>query len=102
MFLLVGRGERSKQVGLLLDEWIKCVIQAINPWISVHDIERGSLWFSEITNQLADTSIGIICLTKENKNKPWIPVFEAGALAKGLTSNRVCTLLVDLNGSDLE
>jgi hypothetical protein len=94
-------GDRSKKVAELLDDWIQCVIQAVNPWMSSKDIDRGALWFSEITDQLANTSIGIVCLTKENKTKPWI-LFESGALAKGLTSNRVCTFLIDLAPTDLE
>lgn len=93
-------GERSKAVAELLDEWIQCVIQAIDPWMSSKDIDRGSLWFSEITDQLQNTSIGIICLTQDNKNKPWI-LFEAGALAKGLNSSRVCTFLIDLEPTDV-
>ena len=32
---------------------------------------------------------------------PWI-LFEAGALSSGITSSRVCTLLVDLNPQDIE
>ena len=79
----------------MLDEWLQCVLQAIDPWLSSKDIDRGSLWFSEINDQLKDTCTGIICITKENKEKPWI-LFEAGALAKGLSSNRVCTFLIDL------
>ncbi|TZF85819.1 TIR domain-containing protein (plasmid) [Pedobacter sp. BS3] len=94
-------GDRSKRVAELLDGWIQCVLQAVNPWMSSKDIDRGALWFTEITDQLANTSIGIVCLTKENKNKPWI-LFESGALAKGLTSNRVCTFLIDLAPTDLE
>lgn len=94
-------GDRSKKVAELLDDWIQCVIQAVDPWMSSKDIDRGALWFTEITDQLASTSIGIICLTKENKHKPWI-LFESGALAKGLTSNRVCTFLIDLAPTDLE
>lgn len=94
-------GERSKAVAMLLSDWIKCVIQATKPWISSRDIDRGALWFTEIGDQLKDTSVGIVCLTQENKNKPWI-LFETGALAKGLSSNRVCTLLVDLKPEDLE
>lgn len=93
-------GDRSKAVAELLDEWIQCVIQAIDPWMSSKDIDRGSLWFSEITDQLQNTSIGIICLTQENKSKPWI-LFEAGALAKGLSSSRVCTFLIDLEPTDV-
>ena len=94
-------GERSKKVAELLDDWIQCVIQAVDPWMSSKDIDRGALWFTEITDQLASTSIGIVCLTKENRNKPWI-LFESGTLAKGLTSNRVCTFLIDLAPTDLE
>ncbi len=93
-------GERSKAVAELLDEWLQCVIQAVEPWMSSKDIDRGSLWFSEINDQLQNTSIGIICLTNENKTKPWI-LFEAGALAKGLSTNRVCTFLIDLEPTDI-
>ncbi len=93
-------GDRSRSVADLLDEWLQCVIQAVNPWMSSKDIDRGSLWFSEINDQLQNTSIGIICLTQENKEKPWI-LFESGALAKGLSSTRVCTFLIDLESSDV-
>lgn len=93
-------GDKSKEVAELLDEWLQCVLQAVDPWMSSKDIDKGSLWFSEISDQLKDTSIGIICLTQSNKEKPWI-LFEAGALAKGLSSSRVCTFLIDLKPTDL-
>ncbi len=94
-------GERSRQVADLLSNWIQCVLQAVDPWLSSKDIDRGSLWFSEITNQLSNTHNGIVCLTKSNLNKPWI-LFESGALAKGLNSNRVYTFLIDLNSNDVK
>ena len=94
-------GERSQKTAELLSDWLKCVIQICRPWISSRDIDRGSLWFNEIHDQLKDTSIGIICLTQENKLRPWI-LFEAGALAKGLSTSRVCTLLIDLEPKDVE
>lgn len=94
-------GDRSRATAELLRDWIKCVLQASRPWISSRDIDRGTLWFSEINNNLQDTSVGIVCLTGENKNRPWI-LFEAGALAKGLSTSRVCTFLVDLKTSDLD
>lgn len=94
-------GQRSQAVAELLHDWLKCVIQVTKPWVSSRDIDRGTLWFSEINEQLKDTSIGIICITEDNKNKPWI-LFEAGALAKGLSTNRVCTFLIDLKPEDLE
>jgi hypothetical protein len=94
-------GERSRQVAELLNNWIQCVLQAVDPWLSSKDIDRGSLWFSEITSQLSNTHNGIVCLTKSNLNKPWI-LFESGALAKGLSSNRVYTFLIDLNSNDIK
>jgi hypothetical protein len=93
-------GDRSRAVAEVLSDWIKCVLQASEPWISTRHIDRGSLWFSEINEKLRDISVGIVCLTQENKDKPWI-LFESGALAKGLSGNRVCTFLVDLQPHDL-
>lgn len=93
-------GERSKLVADLLDEWVQCVLQACEPWMSSKDIDRGALWFTEIASQLHTSTLGVVCLTKENKEKPWI-LFEAGALAKGLSSSRVCVFLVDLDPTDV-
>lgn len=94
-------GNRSKEVANLLNDWLCCVIQATRPWISSRDLDRGSLWFGEINDQLKDTTVGVICLTQENKSRPWI-LFEAGALAKGLSTSRVCTFLIDLEPKDIE
>jgi len=65
------------------------------------DIEKGSLWFNDLNDQLKDTPVGIICLTRDNADARWI-LFEAGALAKGLTTSRVCTLLIDFEHSELK
>lgn len=94
-------GEKSRDIAELLDSWIRCVLQAVDPWISTKHIDRGSVWFTEIADQLQNTTIGIICLTKDNLNKPWI-LFEAGALARGLSASRVCTFLVDVLPTDIE
>lgn len=94
-------GARSHAVAELLKDWLSSVIQASRPWISSQDIDKGSLWFDDINDRLRETSTGIVCLTQENKNQPWI-LFEAGALAKGLTKARVCTLLIDLEPKDVQ
>ena len=93
-------GERSKRVGLLLKDWIKCVLQVSKPWMSDVDIDRGSVWFSEIGKALDGCLNAIICLTKGNLLTPWL-LFEAGALAKGLSSARVCTFLIDVQPNDI-
>lgn len=94
-------GGLSKAVAEILRDWIKCTLQASEPWISSQDIDKGSLWFNEINDSLKDTKIGIVCLTAENKDRPWI-LFETGALARGISSNRVCTFLINLKPSDLD
>jgi hypothetical protein len=85
-------GELSKQVAQVLHDWIEDVLQGTEAWISSEDIDKGSFWFGEIGNELSETGIGILCLTKDNIHAPWI-LFEAGALSKGLSKNRVCPFL---------
>ncbi|EJE48768.1 hypothetical protein PMI14_06796 [Acidovorax sp. CF316] len=93
-------GTRSQATAEIFKTWIKCVLQATRPWVSTQDIERGARWRSDIEQQLQTTTQGIICLTKANLNAPWI-LFEAGALAKGLDTARVYTVLVDLTPTDV-
>ena len=92
-------GNRSKAVATLLNEWLQLVLQAVRPWMST-EMDRGSVWFAELTNQLKDTTIGIVCLTQDNLEKPWI-LFESGAVAKGLERSRICTFLIDLAPTDV-
>ena len=94
-------GPLSGEVAQLLKRWLKCVLQATDPWVSSDDIERGSQWFNEISNVLENCNTGIICLTKSNITAPWI-LFEARNLLKGLETSRVCTFLVDLEPKDIE
>jgi hypothetical protein len=91
---------RSQQVATLLERWIPCVLQTIEPWMSSQSIEDGELWFNAIQAQVAEIINGIICLTKENLSEPWI-LFEAGGLAKGLEKSRIFVLLIDLTSNDI-
>lgn len=93
-------GERSRLVAEAFRTWLPDVISFFDPWISSEDIERGARWGADLGLQLQTTQVGIICITPENLNAPWI-LFEAGALAKTLDRSRVCTYLFDLQPSDL-
>lgn len=93
-------GDLSRQVADLVGEWIENVLQGVQKWISADDIEKGSQWFGEIGKQFDETSVGILCLTADNTDAPWIH-FEAGALSKGLSKSRVIPLLVNLKPSDI-
>ncbi len=91
-------GDKSREVAEFLSDWLKYVIQTSEPWISTDDIYKGDAWFSEIAKNLNESETGIICVTKENKNKPWL-LFEAGALANKF-GKRVCPLLIDLDKTE--
>ena len=93
-------GKRSQLISLYLNDWLKYVNHYFEPWISLY-MDRGIVWFNEIKEKLGDSANGIILLTKENVNNPWI-LFEAGALINGFSDARVCTFLVDLKPHDIK
>jgi hypothetical protein len=94
-------GPLSRQIALILHDWLPQVIQAIDPWVSAEDIEKGARWSSEIAHQLQDTKAGIICVTPDNQDAAWLN-FEAGALSKAVDTSRVCTYLFRMAPSDLK
>lgn len=91
---------RSKEVALVLRPWLQSVVQALRPWMSETDIDRGSRGLQEIAEHLSRAEFGIICVTPENKDEPWL-LFEAGALSKSVDRARVCPVLFDLEPHDL-
>ena len=93
-------GARSRAIAEALREWIPNVIQAVEPWMSAEDVDKGLRWSSEIAVQLEDTRFGIICLTPENLESVWI-LFEAGALSKTIDRAFVCPFLFGLELSDV-
>lgn len=74
-------GERGSDVAKALHWWLPHVIPTIDPLISEHDIEKGVLWRSKLADLLKETKFGLVCLTPENQEEPWI-LFESGALSK--------------------
>ncbi|HEX6650872.1 MAG TPA: toll/interleukin-1 receptor domain-containing protein [Pyrinomonadaceae bacterium] len=94
-------GTRSLAIARALHDWLPRVIQAIQPWMSESDIEKGTRWEQVISRELADSKFGIVCLTPENLGSRWIN-FEAGAIAKAVEKNYVCTYLFNLRPADIE
>lgn len=94
-------GKRSKFVAEALSDWIPYVVQSAKPWISSKDIFAGEDWDKEINEKLGELNFGIICLTPENLQAPWIN-FEAGALScKIKDKTSVCPYLFDLEPQDV-
>jgi hypothetical protein len=94
--------EPSRTIAGALYDWLPAVVQHVQPWMSVEDIQSGSRWSNEVSAALDATSVGIICVTAANQHKPWL-IFEAGALAKRLGDEPgvVVPLCIDLKPTDI-
>lgn len=68
--------------------WWKKVIKAINPWVSSENIAKGVNWGVQVGQHFKEINLGIICITPENINAPWL-TFEAEALSKFIDTSRV-------------
>jgi TIR domain-containing protein len=93
-------GNRSQAVARAPREWLPSVLQAIEPWMSSADVEVGTRWSSELALRVQESRFGIICLTPENLDAPWV-LFEAGALSKSLERAYVVPFLLGVKPSDL-
>jgi hypothetical protein len=93
-------GPTSKAVAEALRDWLPLVIQAVRPYLSSADIDKGARWLSSIAEELEATKVGLICLTPNNLDAPWIH-FEAGALSKTLDKTYVCPYLFGLEPTDV-
>lgn len=87
-------------MALLLREWLIRVLQYSEPFVSSKDISKGAQWLVTISDQLTDTSEGIVCVTPTNVESPWLN-YEAGALAKTTGQTAVRTVLLGLGPGDL-
>jgi hypothetical protein len=93
-------GERSRVAAEALRDWLPKVINAIKPWLSSADIDKGTRWPTEIASRLEKARAGIICLTPANIHADWI-LFEAGALSKTIENTYVSPLLIGLEPSQV-
>jgi hypothetical protein len=93
-------GDASHKVALILREWLPSVIQSIVPYVSSEDIDKGARWSTDIASELADSSYGILCVTKDNLHAPWL-TFEAGALSKTMDKSFVSPFLFDIKRSEV-
>jgi hypothetical protein len=92
-------GARSRIVAEALRSWLPDIINAVEPFVSELDIDKGAVGTEVIGRQLKDSAFGIVCLTRDNQTRPWIN-YEAGALSKtvGDDDARVATVLIDIDG----
>lgn len=94
-------GELSRQVALVLRDWLPSVIQSVEPYVSSEDIDKGSRWLSDISKELDESYFGILCVTHESINAPWLN-FEAGALSKSFDRSHVIPFLLGVKRSEIQ
>lgn len=85
-------GKTSGELAKILRDWLPSVIQAVKPYYSTDDIAKGMRGNTVIAKELEEAGVGLLCLTPDNLDAPWI-MFEAGALSKKLDTSRVCPIL---------
>jgi hypothetical protein len=73
-------GHKSHEIALVFRDWFPSIIQSIDPYVSSEDIDKGARWSTDIAKELENSTFGILCVTKDNINAPWL-TFEAGALS---------------------
>lgn len=95
-------GTLSNGIAKELKSMLQVASDRLTPFMSEQDIHSGQRGLAVIADQLNTTSVGLLVVTADNWNSPWIN-YEAGALAKevGDAEHRVVPLLVDIVGTDL-
>ncbi len=94
-------GLRSGAAAEALKNWLPQIVNALKPWLSSTDIDKGARWGADVATKLEASKAGIICLTPSNLRSEWI-LFEAGALSKTLQNTFVCPLLIGVEPSDVQ
>ena len=94
-------GIRSQTVAEALHDWLPSVIQSVQPFMSAADIEKGARWPHDLATRLENAQFGLICLTPENLEAPWL-LFEAGALSKSIEDSRVVPYLYGVSQTQLQ
>ena len=93
-------GDKSHTVALAFRDWLPSVIQSLEPYVSSEDLDKGTRWSTDIAKELADSSFGILCVTKDNQFEPWLN-FEAGALSKTIDETFVSPFLFDISRTEV-
>jgi hypothetical protein len=93
-------GPLSFKIATELRDWLPLVIQTLEPYVSSEDIDKGARWGIDIAKELEASTFGILCVTPENMEAPWLN-FEAGALSKALEKSRVTPFLVGMRPAQL-
>jgi hypothetical protein len=75
---VLGTNSRSHRLAEILRDRIPDILQTAEPFVSDVDVGAGAPWMNQLTKALEEKRFGILCITPENQENPWIH-FEPGA-----------------------
>jgi hypothetical protein len=93
-------GDLSHKLAEGFHRWLPGALQAVQPYFTPADVEKGARWNTEIAKELESSDVGVLFVTRDNIGSAWL-LYESGALAKSLEKSRVCPLIFNLTPSDL-
>lgn len=94
IFLCWSRG-RSEKLADALKQWMLGVVPGLGKGDVFYspEIEKGSGWFAQVSEWLAQAQAAVICLTPENADSAWMH-FEAGVVLGRVRKERVFPYLL--------
>lgn len=93
-------GDQSKKIAELVKNFLDKVVQLSHPFISSRNIELGSLWHNQVIREANETNYGLLFITPESRDSPWLH-FEAGMLLKDLEKDRIVPILFGIKISEI-
>lgn len=96
--------ELSKQVAYILKKWIPRIIQTVREediFVSDQDVNAGVQWDNVIFDKLDNSNLGIVCVTRENINSPWM-LFESGYMVCHNHRKNVVPVLIGLSNHAIQ
>jgi len=99
-------GERANAIGSGFHEFLPDVVNAVHPFMSGKNIDKGTRWSEVLSNSLQESACAIVCLTPDSIQSVWV-AFEAGAISRAAggidgARSRIWTYLSALQAPDLQ
>lgn len=92
--------EPAKSIARELKLFLEMTLRTADVWVSEADLVKGKRWGPQIAQELESTNVGIICVTPNNMQEPWLH-FEAGALSKSIADAAIHPLCLAVGKSQL-
>jgi hypothetical protein len=96
-----GENSASHMLAQGLAQWLEDCFPQVKPFFSTEDIKKGQAWFDKIAHELDASDFGVLCITPQNIDSPWL-LFEAGAIAKKVGRSKVVPLTIGMALAELK